>query len=105
MKTLGISPMRVLVIPIVATLGFSASQPVQLQVEDAMQVLDFAGRTPIDLSPDEQWVAYTLENPSRRESTQDERYLFYTPTGAFQEAVGCDVWITNAQSGESKNLT
>src|SRR5262245_923822 len=105
MKTSGISLMLVLVFPVSAALGFSASQPGPLQVEDAMQVLNFAVRTPIDLSPDGQWVAYTLENPSRRESTQDERYLFYTPTGAFQEAAGCDVWITNAQSGKSQNLT
>jgi dipeptidyl aminopeptidase/acylaminoacyl peptidase len=74
-------------------------------VEDAMKVLTLSYRTPIALSPDGVWVAYTVEDDSRRVSTQDPRYSMYTPTGAFEEAIGCDVWLTNTKTGESRNLT
>jgi len=76
-----------------------------LKIEDALGTLSFAGRMPIALSPDGEWVAYTVQDDRRQDSTQDERYRFYTRTGAFQEAVGCDVWIANTKTGESRNLT
>ena len=76
-----------------------------LQIQEALGVLAFAGRMPIGLSPDGEWVAYTVEDDRKRESTNDERYMYYTRTGAFSEAVGCDVWIANTKTGESRNLT
>jgi dipeptidyl aminopeptidase/acylaminoacyl peptidase len=76
-----------------------------LQIDEALGTLGFAGRMPIDLSPDGQWVAYTLEDVRRHESTADERYATYSRTGAYQEASGCDIWITNVNSGASRNLT
>jgi dipeptidyl aminopeptidase/acylaminoacyl peptidase len=74
-------------------------------IEDAMKVLSLSNRTPIALSPDGVWVAYTVEDDSRRVSTKDPRYSMYTPSGAFEEAIGCDVWLTNTKTGESRNLT
>ncbi len=76
-----------------------------LSVENAMSVLDLAGRTFLSLSPDGQWVAYTVENNSRRVTTNSERYMYYIPTGAFTEALGCDIWISNTSTKESRNLT
>ena len=76
-----------------------------LQIQEALGVLAFANRMPIALSPDGEWVAYTVEDNRKRESTNDERYTYYTRTGAFSEAVGCDVWIANTKTGESRNLT
>ena len=76
-----------------------------LQIDEALGTLGFATRMPIDLSPDGEWVAYTLEDARRHESTSDERYATYSRTGAYQEASGCDVWITNVKSGASRNLT
>jgi dipeptidyl aminopeptidase/acylaminoacyl peptidase len=76
-----------------------------LKVQEALGVLAFANRMPIALSPDGEWVAYTVEDDRKHESTKDERYTYYTRTGAFTEALGCDVWITNTKTGESQNLT
>jgi dipeptidyl aminopeptidase/acylaminoacyl peptidase len=76
-----------------------------LGVESAMSVLALAGRTFLSLSPDGQWVAYTVENNSRRVTTSSDRYMYYTPTGAFTEALGCEIWLTNTSTKESRNLT
>jgi dipeptidyl aminopeptidase/acylaminoacyl peptidase len=76
-----------------------------LRIEDAMGVLAFSNRTPIALSPDGEWVAYTVEDDRKRETTSDERYIYYTPTGAFTEAIGCNIWLTNTKTGQSRNLT
>src|SRR5262249_27596823 len=62
-------------------------------------------QSPISLSPSGDWVAYTVQDARRRESTGDLRYSVYKKTGAFVEATGCDIWITNTKTGESENLT
>jgi dipeptidyl aminopeptidase/acylaminoacyl peptidase len=76
-----------------------------LRIEDAMKVLDLSNRTFLSLSPDGAWVAYTVEDNSKRATTSSERYAYYTPTGAFTEAIGCDIWIANTTTKESRNLT
>jgi dipeptidyl aminopeptidase/acylaminoacyl peptidase len=76
-----------------------------LKIEDALGMLALANRMPIALSPDGEWVAYTVKDDRKLESTKEERYAYYSRTGAFNEAVGCDVWITNTRTGESRNLT
>ena len=76
-----------------------------LQIEDALSSLSFLQRGPIDLSPDGQWVAYTLEDPRRKMLIKDDRYTFLTRTGISIFVVGCDVWVTNTASGQSKCLT
>lgn len=76
-----------------------------LRIEDALSSLSFLQRGPIDLSPDGQWVAYTLENPRRKALIKDDRYTFLTRTGASIFVIGCDVWVTNISSGVSKSLT
>jgi len=76
-----------------------------LRIEDALKVLTLSNRTPIALSPDGAWVAYTVEDDSKRVTTKDKRYSMYTPTGAFEEAIGCDIWLTNTKTGESRILT
>jgi len=81
------------------------TQSAPLSVEQAMTVLDLSNRTYLALSPDGAWVAYTVEDNSKRKSTGSERYSAYSPTGAFTEALGCDVWITNTATKESRNLT
>jgi dipeptidyl aminopeptidase/acylaminoacyl peptidase len=88
------------------TFGAAAPAPLMpLKIDDALGALSLAGRSPIHLSPDGKWVAYTLEDPRRRKSTGEQRYFYYSRTGASQAATACDVWITNTQSGESRNLT
>ena len=76
-----------------------------LQIEDALSSLSFQNGVPIDLSPDGKWVAYTLKDPCRGEKVDDERYGFFTRSGVRIFEVGCDVWIANTTSGQSKCLT
>ncbi|MGD1148830.1 MAG: prolyl oligopeptidase family serine peptidase [Thermoanaerobaculaceae bacterium] len=88
-------------------LASAPGEPVQapLTVGEALGTLALASRMPIALSPDGELVAYTVKDDSKLESTQDERYAYYSRTGAFNEALGCDVWVANTKSGESRNLT
>lgn len=83
----------------------SAQTSKPFEVRDALGVLSFANRMPISLSPDGVWVAYTVEDDRKAGGTKDERYMYYTPTGAFTEAIGCDVMVTNTRTGETRNLT
>ncbi|MDT8067071.1 MAG: prolyl oligopeptidase family serine peptidase [Terriglobia bacterium] len=83
----------------------SAQATKPFDVRGALGVLSFSNRMPISLSPDGEWVAYTVEDDRKVSGTKDERYMFYTPTGAFTEAIGCDVLVTNTRTGETRNLT
>lgn len=76
-----------------------------LALDDALGQLGFGIRIPIDVSPDGRWVAYTLEDARRRESTGETRYFYYSRTGAPVEALGCDVWLTETEMGQTQNLT
>lgn len=76
-----------------------------LQIEDALSSLSFAHGVPLDLSPDGEWVAYTLKNPRKTEKPGDERYTFFTRSGVRIVEVGCEVWVTNTTSGELRCLT
>lgn len=107
LRSFGFGACAFLAILALAQQSMSAPQSMSgpLRVEDAMKVLDLSNRTFLALSPDGMWVAYTVEDNSKRETTSSERYSAYTPTGAFTEAVGCDIWITNTSTKESRNLT
>jgi dipeptidyl aminopeptidase/acylaminoacyl peptidase len=83
----------------------AAQEAKPLQIADAVKILQLSNRTPLSLSPDGVWAAYTVEDDSKHDSTKDPRYMFYTPTGAFTEALGCDVWLSNTKTKESKNVT
>jgi len=95
----------ILSIMVVLTCAIAVAQVSPLSIEDALGTLSMANRMPIALSPDGQLVAFTVEDDRRRESTQSERYSFYTKTGAFTEALGCDVWIVDTKRGGARNLT
>jgi dipeptidyl aminopeptidase/acylaminoacyl peptidase len=76
-----------------------------IPVETALNVSTFADYGPVDLSPDGKWVAYTLKNSRRVVTDPDPRYHYFTRTGASIFGLGGDVWITNTETGESRNLT
>jgi dipeptidyl aminopeptidase/acylaminoacyl peptidase len=75
-----------------------------LPPEEALQALTFGESRPA-LSADGTWVAYTLKDPRRMSITEGHSQRFFLPTGAPSFAAGTDVWITNTDSGESRNLT
>ncbi len=86
--------------------AFAQQERVSLPVKEMIAAPSFLGfGKSITLSPDGESVAYEIQDPRRREVEKDRRYFYYTRTGADSRAVGCDVWITNTKSGESKNLT
>ena len=78
----------------------AAQETKPLQIADAIKILQLSNRTFLSLSPDGVWAAYTVEDDSKHDSTKDPRYMFYTPTGAFTEALGCDVWLSNTKTRE-----
>ena len=79
--------------------------PAPLSVESALNALEFAQFAPIDLSPDGKWVAYTLQDPRRVVTDPDPRYHGFDRKGTSIFGLGCDVWITDTQTGQSQNLT
>lgn len=85
---------------------FANNKPVEpLKIEDALGAFLLANDAPVTLSPDGEWVAYTVKDDRKRETPSDPRFTLYTQTGAYEEALGCDIWITNTRTGESRNLT
>jgi dipeptidyl aminopeptidase/acylaminoacyl peptidase len=88
-----------------STGAYQQKQSVPLPVKGALTALQFPSGMPIDLSPRGEWVAYTLKNEQRRAPKDDPRYSVYTRTGAPVGSIGCDVWITNIKTGETKNIT
>jgi len=59
----------------------------------------------VDFSPDGQWVAYVLKDERRAPIAKDERHMSFDESGAIHTLLGCDIWITNTRTGESKNVT
>ncbi len=103
-KKLLLSLLCVLSLQTVETLPQQKQMP--LPVEDLLATLHFPFYTPLDLSPDGRWVAYTTQDDRRREKPEDGYAgVYFTTTGANKEITGCDIWIANTQTGESKNLT
>lgn len=82
--------------------GQSVLKP--LPVENALAMWSFGIRAPIDLSPDGQFVAYTLINQARRETPTNELHQVYRRTGASRDVEGSVLWLTNVKSGESRQL-
>ncbi len=77
-----------------------------LAVEEVLAALHLPPETPLDLSPDGKWLAYTLQDDRRKEKPKEGyTHVYFTPTGVNKGILGCDIWVTTTQSGESKNLT
>jgi dipeptidyl aminopeptidase/acylaminoacyl peptidase len=75
-----------------------------LSPEGVLGTLTFGESRPT-LSADGTWIAYTLKDPRRVSVTDARSQRFFLPSGAPSFAAGTDVWITNTDSGESRNLT
>jgi dipeptidyl aminopeptidase/acylaminoacyl peptidase len=58
----------------------------------------FPSYVPISLSPDGQWVAFTLQSGGR---TVESNGRSYSTTGVPEQFVGCAVWIANVNTGET----
>jgi dipeptidyl aminopeptidase/acylaminoacyl peptidase len=78
-----------------------------LPIKEAFKTLNFPPFIPISLSPDGKLVAYTLQDISRKAQTANEGSPSYdlTRTGVPRDALYCDVWTTDLDTGVARNLT
>ena len=63
-----------------------------MTIADAIATRSFMSLSPISLSPDGEWVAYTITNPAKRRTHTDDA-LEYSRTGAPRAAEGAELWI------------
>jgi Tol biopolymer transport system component len=81
-----------------------AQQPESpLTVDDLLSALQLTD-TPGSLSPDGEWLAYTLQDP-RRTAEFDSEQLPFGAEGDRTGATGSDIWITATKTGTSSKLT
>jgi len=73
-----------------------------LTVEDALQTKEFAELTPIALSPDGKWLAYTTKDNQKSCAVEFKEWV---RSGVRSVFTGTDIWIVNTETGETKNLT
>jgi len=75
-----------------------------LPIKDALAALSFSN-FPFSLCPgDEQWIAYQLYDV-RRWTRRVGKYGDLTASGVPTLGAGADIWLTNLNTGESRNLT
>jgi dipeptidyl aminopeptidase/acylaminoacyl peptidase len=60
---------------------------------------------PIALSPDGQWVSYSVQDNRKRPGPSEMASVSYSKSGFFLTWIGHNVWVTNTKTGESRNLT
>lgn len=97
----------ILTLQIVAVSGVERSTSNRpLPIEESLAALSFPFRMPMDLSPDGNWIAYTLKNPHQGKSVgEEERNRYFTETGVSGNEIGCDIWVTHVVTRETRNLT
>jgi dipeptidyl aminopeptidase/acylaminoacyl peptidase len=100
---------RRFVFPLVLlTWYFSLLRPViaqdaqPLSVKDALGTAEFAELMPIALSPDSDWLAYTIKTNQKSRSIDFETWIRSGVRGVF---TGTDIWVANTKTGETRNLT
>lgn len=73
-----------------------------LAVEDALQTKEFAELTPIALSPDGKWLAYTTKDNQKSRAVEFKEWV---RSGVRSVFTGTDIWMVNTETRETKNLT
>jgi Tol biopolymer transport system component len=76
-----------------------------MRIEDALSARTLSPSLPLTVSPDGQWVAYTLSDPRRKKTLGEKRYAFFTSTGVPTIRIAGDVWLTDTRSGLPQDLT
>ena len=88
-------------------IAFAQKQLAPIPIKEAFKSVNFPPFIPIDLSSDGKLVAYTLQDISRKYQTADAGSPSYdlTRTGVPRDALYCDVWISDVETGVARNLT
>ena len=84
-----------------------AQQPNPLTVEAALSTRSFSHVSPIVFSRDGKWLAYTVRNNERvrlRHGVGIGKEL-YVRTGIMTEDEATDIWVSDVETGQSRNLT
>jgi dipeptidyl aminopeptidase/acylaminoacyl peptidase len=84
-----------------------AREPEPLPVEIALRSRSFSEISPLAISADGKWVAYSVHDNLRMQSKrgpgiEKERYV---RSGIFLQNEANDIWITDLENGNSRNLT
>jgi dipeptidyl aminopeptidase/acylaminoacyl peptidase len=84
-----------------ASMTRAGEKSMPLSVNDALTIHLFGDLSPVTFSPDGKWIAYVVLDNQRPKS---EKLDAIVRTGVISRAEG-DIWISNAETGEAKNLT
>jgi dipeptidyl aminopeptidase/acylaminoacyl peptidase len=87
--------------------GLAQKKTGPLPVESLLAIKPFPNRSGVSLSPDGEWVAYTLDNTKAKYEPVSDKNREYTSTGVSRGdgVVQGEVWISNTKTGEAKNLS
>jgi dipeptidyl aminopeptidase/acylaminoacyl peptidase len=85
----------------------SAREPEPLPVEIALRSHSFGEISPLAVSPGGKWIAYSVHDnlrmqAKREQGIEKERYV---RSGILLQNEANDIWITNLEGGNSRNLT
>lgn len=102
-------------IPRVVLAAFLLSTAIQAQSEsvralpvaDALGAGRFPTTVPVRLSPDEQWVTYSVIDPHRQpvDGALGLDYAIISPKGVTMLVATADVWVSNVKNGDARNIT
>jgi dipeptidyl aminopeptidase/acylaminoacyl peptidase len=80
----------------------AAQESTSLPVEAAIGGHSFADLSSIEVSPDRRWVAYVVKDDQR---TKPANLRSDVSTGVPMWINGCDIWISDTETGTTRNLT
>ena len=89
---------------LVPPIAAAAQEAIPLPVESLLDRRSFGEVSPLAYSPDGRWVAYTVRDMRRIQSEQQDDTHFVR-TGLVTRSQAGDIWISNTESGASRNLT
>ena len=85
--------------------GIAAPQTLApLSISDVLNGYSFGEVSPLSISPDGRWVAYMVRDKKKVAVTKSETERFVR-TGIFSRNESGEIWITDAQTGITRNLT
>ena len=81
--------------------------PKLLNTSDIIRIKSLAFDTVLKLSPDREYLAYTVENPERKSISlpRTARASSFLPTGALKNHYNSEIWVTHISTRESHILT
>lgn len=87
---------------LLALLSTGTAEPLPIDV--ALSIKEF-NYSPISLSPDGQFVAYTLQMPSSAAPMAADHLVLFTDNGVSYRANGAEVWVANTRTHEQFQIS